>query len=99
MAVKGMRLTFKGDKLLVRGNFADDTVAECAYALDPKQSPKQLDFTPPKAGKPVLGIYEVKGDELKVCMRHADSKGGRPTAFATKEGSGLVLIVFKREKP
>jgi uncharacterized protein (TIGR03067 family) len=98
-AVKGTRFTFKGDKLFVRENFADDSEAECACAIDPKQSPKQLDFAPPKGGAPVLGIYEVKGDELRVCFRQADSKEGRPTAFATKGGSKLVLIVFKRQKP
>jgi uncharacterized protein (TIGR03067 family) len=61
--------------------------------------PKQLDFTPPKEKKPILGIYEVTGDELKVCLRHASSSEGRPTEFVSKADSKLVLIVFKRQKP
>src|SRR5207247_1473634 len=98
-AVKRMRFTFRGEKLLVRGNFDDDREEECTYKVDPRPSPKQLDFTPPKEGKPILGIYEVKGDELKVCLRHASSSEGRPTEFATKPDSKSILIVFKRQKP
>jgi uncharacterized protein (TIGR03067 family) len=97
--VKRMRLTFRGDKLLLRGNFDDDREEECAYKVDPKPSPKQLDFTPPKEPKPILCIYEVKGDELKVCLRHASSSEGRPTEFATKQGSKLILVVLKKQKP
>src|SRR5262245_34836798 len=64
--VERMRFTFKGDKLLLRGNFDDDREAECTYKIDANQSPKHLDFTPPKSDKAILAIYEVKGDELKV---------------------------------
>ena len=96
--VERMRFTFKENKLLIRGNFRDDR-EQSAYKVDPKQSPKQLDFTPPKEQKPILGIYEVNGDELKVCLRHASSSDGRPTEFATKPDSKLVLIVFKKQKP
>lgn len=98
-AVERMRLTFKEGKLLIRGNFEGDREEECTYTVDPKQSPKQLDFTPPKEKKPILGIYHVKGDELKICLRHASSFEGRPTEFATKPDSKLVLIVLKRQKP
>jgi uncharacterized protein (TIGR03067 family) len=97
--VKQMRFTFKGDKLFIKGNFEDGREEECTYKIDPKESPKQLDFTPPKEKKAVLGIYEVKGDQLKVCLRHGSSSGGRPTAFATKARSKLSLMVFKKQKP
>lgn len=98
-ATKRMRFTFKGDKLFIKGNFDDDREEECVYKVDSRQSPKHLDFTPPKDGKTVLGICEVKGDELKICLRHASSSDGRPIEFATKAGSKLVLIVFKKQKP
>lgn len=94
-----MRFTFKGDKLFIRGNFDGDREEECACKIDAKQTPNHLDFTPPKEKKPVLGILEVKGDDLKICLRHASSDKGRPEGFATKEGSQLVLIVFKKQKP
>ena len=98
-AISRMRFNFKEAKLLVRGNFQDDREEECTYKIDPKQSPSHLEFTPAKEKKPVLGIYEVTGDKLKLCLRHGNSTEGRPTEFATKEGSQLILVVFKREKP
>ena len=100
-AVKRMRFTFKADTLLVKGNFGDDREMECSYTIDPKKSPKHLDFSPAKEKEktPILGIFEVKGDELKVCLRHASSSNGRPTDFASKADSKLVLIVFKKQKP
>lgn len=97
--VKRMRFTFKGDKLFIKGNFEDGREEECACKIDAKQTPNHLDFRPPKEKKPILGIYEVKENDLKVCLRHASSSAGRPTAFATKAGSKLVLIVFKKQKP
>lgn len=98
-AARQMRFTFKGDKLLVKGNFADGREEECSCKINSEPSPKHLDFTPPGEKKPVLGIYEAKGDELKLCLRHGGSSEGRPTEFATKAGSKLVLITFERQKP
>jgi uncharacterized protein (TIGR03067 family) len=97
--LKRMRFNFKADKLLIKGNFDDSREEECTYKLDPKQSPKHLDFTPATEKKPVLAIYEVTGDDLKICLRHGNSSKGRPTEFATKADSQLVLMVFKKQKP
>ena len=99
--VKRMRFTFKADKLLIKGNSKkqDDSEQECVYTVDAKQTPMHLDFTPPNQDKPVLAIYEVKDDELKICIRHASSKDGRPEKFETKAGAKLVLFVFKKQKP
>jgi uncharacterized protein (TIGR03067 family) len=93
-----MQFKFEGNKFFMKGNFEDGREVECAYKLDPKKSPKHFEFTPPDAKKTILGIYEIKGDELKVCLRHESSSDGRPTAFATQEGSKLVLIVLKKKK-
>ena len=74
----------------------DDQVALGAAAdvrvsplvLNPATTPKQLDILVS------LGIYELKGDDLKICL------GGkkRPTEFASKPGSDNVLFIFKRTK-
>jgi uncharacterized protein (TIGR03067 family) len=98
-AVDRMRFTFKKNELLVKGNFQDDREERCSYKIDGTKSPKQLDFTPPKAEKPILAIYELKGDKLRIRLRHGGSFGGRPTEFSAKRDSGMVLIVFKRKKP
>lgn len=97
-AVQRMRFTFKGDKLLIKGNTNDDTEEECAYQIDAKQSPKQLDIKPPKEKKAIQGIYELKDDELKICLRHASQPGGRPKDFDTKADKKVVIVVFKRQK-
>jgi uncharacterized protein (TIGR03067 family) len=97
-ARKRMRFTFKGDKLIIRGNDDSDREQDCTYKIDATKSPKQLDITTTKDRTPLLAIYEVKGDELKVCVRHASSDEGRPTGFATKADTRLVLIVFKKAK-
>jgi uncharacterized protein (TIGR03067 family) len=96
--VKNMRFTFKGDKLLVRGNFDNEREEECSYEIDATKSPKHLDFTPPKEKKPLLAIYELKDDELKICIRHASSSEGRPDKFDTKPDSKLILLVLKKAK-
>jgi uncharacterized protein (TIGR03067 family) len=95
--VEKMRYTFKGDKLFIRGNFANDREEETTYEIDADKSPKHFQFTPPKAPKPILGIYELKGNELKICLRHGRSSEGRPTEFVSKPDSALILIVLKKQ--
>jgi uncharacterized protein (TIGR03067 family) len=97
-----VRFIFKGEKLLFRGNFENDKEVECTFKLDLKASPKQLDINFGKKDgdeNVSLGIYELKGDELRLCSRVAGSPKGRPAEFATAPDSGLALIVFKRQKP
>jgi uncharacterized protein (TIGR03067 family) len=96
-AAQAMRMTFQPDALLFKGNIGDRE-EKCTYRVDGMQTPKQLDFTPPGAlQSTVLGIYELKGDQLTVCFRHGDSDKGRPKEFATKSGSQLILLVFKKQ--
>ncbi|MDB5386213.1 MAG: hypothetical protein JWM11_1859 [Planctomycetaceae bacterium] len=96
--VKNMRFTFKGDKLFIRGNSGGEKEDECAYKIDSKQSPMHLDISPPEEKKPVLAIYEVKKDQLKICLRHSSSSEGRPDSFDAKPESKRILMIFKEEK-
>jgi uncharacterized protein (TIGR03067 family) len=67
--------------------------------IDPKMNPKSIDATRtngPEKGKAMLGIYELKGDQQKVCF--APTGKARPTEFASKQGSGWVLTVWRRVK-
>jgi uncharacterized protein (TIGR03067 family) len=70
--------------------------------LDPASSPKAIDLTrryTDKNGKDGItertlrGIYKLEGDTLMVCT---SSRGDRPLAFTTREGSPNVLTVYKR---
>jgi len=49
----------------------------------------------PHAGKASLGIYELNGDEWKMCLGMAGNKR-RPEAFETKPGSGHALQILRR---
>lgn len=67
--------------------------------IDPLSQPKTIDFVPTEGanvGQTYLGIYEIEGDARKLCF--APPGKDRPTAFASKPGSGHVLIAFEREK-
>src|SRR5262249_49520732 len=67
------------------------------FDIDPKNSPKTIDihFTEgPEQGNTALGIYEIKGDEFKLCL--TVTAKNRPTEFAAPPNSGLGLEVLKR---
>jgi uncharacterized protein (TIGR03067 family) len=92
-SVKGIRMTIKGDKLLLK---EDNKEEEASFKLDPMQKPKTMDLTI-KAGdkmEVVKLIYDLRGDDLKLCGGRAGKD--RPKDFVAK--GGMNLIVFKREK-
>jgi RNA polymerase sigma factor (sigma-70 family) len=89
-------ITFKGDELFLEPSREKLRIT---YELDSNKSPKVLRMTAregPDKGRTVSWIYELTGDRLKLC---GDDKGSKkpPTAFATKPGSGLYLLVLRRE--
>ena len=49
----------------------------------------------PKKGMKALSIYELDGDNLKVCSTEG---GQRPKEFTAREGSKCSLAVWKRMK-
>jgi uncharacterized protein (TIGR03067 family) len=93
-----MTFKFQGNKLFITGNTKDGREDEGTFKADSKKSPKQIDVSPRKDDKTVAGIYEIKGDELKICLRHSSSAEGRPTEFATKADAKLILLVLKKKK-
>jgi uncharacterized protein (TIGR03067 family) len=70
-----------------------------APKIDPSKKPKHSDatFTEGELTAKTLGIYEVDGDNMKICYGLPGKD--RPTEFSSKPGSGQVLIVYKRDKP
>lgn len=87
-----MEMQFKPDTLIIKGSFGDDREESCTWKIDVSKSPKTLDFTPGKHD-PVLAIYELNGDELKICFIK-ESKERPKEMSASKQ----TLITLKRAK-
>jgi uncharacterized protein (TIGR03067 family) len=90
-----LTITFTGDKWSVREG--DKVVQAGTHKLDPTKKPAQVDAIVTEGedkGSKMLGIYELKGDTLKVCF---DPQGKeRPTGLTSK--AGQFAAVLEREK-
>jgi uncharacterized protein (TIGR03067 family) len=67
--------------------------------LNPSANPPAIDLVPSDGGykgKPMAGIYELRGDRLRLCFAVPGKK--RPAAFASRAKSGHLLLVLKRAK-
>jgi uncharacterized protein (TIGR03067 family) len=92
--VEGLRVVITGKKLIVKEPKRSEVAT---FKVDTTKKPLAIDLTSEKnPDKAVLGIFEVKGDTLKLCW--AKSGGPRPTEFSTKKGADEVLFVLRREK-
>jgi uncharacterized protein (TIGR03067 family) len=91
-----LKLTLRGEQYTVTmaGTVADKGTSK----INTQKKPNTADIKSeegPNKGKTILAIVEVDGDTMKACYDMAGK--GRPTEFATKEGSGHTLILYKRE--
>jgi len=72
-------------------------VYEGTVELSTRKKPKHFDllFTEgPEAGNRSLGIYELKGDDWKLCLTVTGTT--RPSQFATSPGSGHAFETLRR---
>jgi uncharacterized protein (TIGR03067 family) len=93
--VAKMKITFTGDKWVVR---EDGKVIQAGtHKFDPTKKPGQVDAAVTEGedkGSTMLGIYELKGDQMRVCF---DPQGKqRPTSFNSK--AGLLTATVQRQK-
>jgi uncharacterized protein (TIGR03067 family) len=95
------RLSVKGDRFVIRrvGLAGRYGVYDGLFRLDPSADPKTFDWSGkgPEGAIELRGIYELDGDTFRLCYVTAPGKP-RPTELRSPEGSGRILIIFKRDK-
>jgi uncharacterized protein (TIGR03067 family) len=99
MVIKDARLVPNPD------NPASTEADSWKIQIDPTRKPKTITIPNFKEADPersltLIGIYEIEGDELKVCLEAVDTakqierENERPTAFDSNQG---LLLIFKRQ--
>ena len=83
-------IRFVEDKMMLMG---PGRVEETAYKLDPQRSPGHIDIEMKNAGMKLLGIYQVDGDTLRLCI----SPNQRPASFDTAKNPDAVSVELKRQ--
>jgi uncharacterized protein (TIGR03067 family) len=74
------------------------TVERGTQKLNDSKTPKEIDWTVVEGqlqGKTQLGIYEINGDDLKICM--AWPANPRPGEFSAPAGTLRKFLVLKRQ--
>lgn len=94
--VKRTKIVFTGDRFQFPKEVDDATSQRGTIRVDPTKRPRQMDSTSP-TGEVSQGIYEISGDDYKVCF--APPGKPRPTGFASEPGSGFLLQLWRRSKP
>lgn len=65
------------------------------FHSDDTTTPKSIDFVDSATGSAELGVYEISGDDLKLCLND-DVGGTRPDSVTSPTGSVRSLYVLKR---
>ena len=97
--IVGGTLVVKENNFAIRT--AGGTEMKGDLILNPAKKPKHIDLAHQEGllkDKTWQGIYELKGDTLKLCYAEADSEKERPAEFKTLKKSGLLYLELKREK-
>jgi uncharacterized protein (TIGR03067 family) len=91
----------KGDVMTVEGDGkVRKEYAKLMLKLDPTTMPKCVDMTVGAGVQKDLvmeGIYEVKDDQLRICVKVLGVKD-RPAEFKSPEGASIALLTLKRKK-
>ena len=107
LAIDGQEMPsaiFANAAIVVKGERFTSTGMGAEYAgtleLDASANPRQLNMrfdAGPEKGNANLCIYEIAGDDWKLCV--ATRGPVRPSSFETTPGSGIALEVLQRNDP
>jgi uncharacterized protein (TIGR03067 family) len=101
VSATGNPIIVEDDKMSV--SIRDRIVYIGKFKLDPKASPKAIDFEYTEGpggviGKKKLGIYKLDGAKLEICW-NANGDTKRPKKFSTKgAGAGFELDLYEKQK-
>ena len=91
-SLRGIGFEFKGEIMVAfEGGKAG---RKYTIKIDPSKSPKQIDITN-LAGKTAKGIFELKGNTLKICYDE-ETKTRPPGFVAGTKHKELFVAVFER---
>jgi uncharacterized protein (TIGR03067 family) len=98
--IRKSRITWKGKEIVAVTPHQSAEPIKGTITVDPTKVPREMDWVRsagPGAGRRMKAIYEFIGeDRYRVCFAPAGKD--RPKEFATKQGSGHTLHVWKRAK-
>lgn len=93
-AYSGTLITFDGDKFILKERGHAPNAMD--VRIDPTKSPRTIDITAtegPSKGLALLGIYELSGDDLKICFSIGKA---RPAKLATTADEETEMFTLKR---
>ena len=96
--VEKLKITFSGDKWSVTEG--GQVIQAGTHKLDAAKKPAHIDATVTDGdgkGVTMLGVYEVKGDTLRVCFDPAGKE--RPTGLTPKNGQFGAVIQREKKSP
>ena len=94
--VRRTTIVFTVDRFVFPMESGDATSKRGVIRVDPTKEPKEMDATSPE-GEVSPGIYQVEGDDYKVCF--APPGRARPRKLTSEPGSGHLLQIWRRVKP
>ncbi len=87
------KVVFDGDKVTLHRKSGE--VELYTITINPSVAPAAIDFQGRDENRKILGIYELTGDQLKICFR---KEGDRPAEFTSTPDSHVQLVVLRRNK-
>lgn len=84
--LNGATISFAGKRSVMMGK-------EGTFEIDEHKQPHGIEFD--RAGSKQIGIYQLSGDDLKICVGPADD---RPKDFKTKPRTDHTMLVLKRKR-